>query len=187
MSLQRLFFPIFCVFLIFCSPEPQNEKEKIPSIDTQKILADMHITDKIMDTALVDHDLNMKLLQPKLITADFTNKLWACTCPDWCYWEHREDSMPAIDSFCVYMEAASPEVQFDDRARYYGNRVTFIGRIYKEKSLPPAGYDPEPNMPEWYVFRYYGYTIHKPFNVWGPETFSEKDSDIMPTVYSVDR
>ena len=170
----RFFISLYSITLsLFSCSEAVNidavKKERV--LDSAAILDSMNITEVQCDSELMLHDPLLNSLNEKLITADLTNMYWACTCPNWCYWEHRNDVVPAIDSFCVYLEPAAKQLELNPH--FFNGRVSFTGRFYKKKSLPPGQYYmEEPNIPEWYVFRYYSYKINMPYTLWGPEEYN---------------
>jgi hypothetical protein len=148
----------------------ESEQNTGAVLDTVKIISGMHIIEDGKSDSMILADKNNSNLLSKIDTVDFTYMAFGDAVPDWCRYDHRNDESPeGVDSFCVYMESASHKGVLNNSVCKAGNQITFIGRYYKDRLMPPEGYFGSAygsRREKGYIFRYYSWKVHRPFTVW---------------------
>lgn len=151
--------------------------------DTAEVLSKLLIKEEGNQLSLVSKD-TVKGLVEALDTLELIYMAYACQCQDWVDVEkynavqvyneskHEDDEYLTLNNykFGYYLEPSSPKLELENQITVPGNRVTFIGRLYKDDGYPEGFDEFMPTRPGK-VFRYYSYKIEKPYRVWGPPVF----------------
>lgn len=172
-------------------PERAIDSLIIGDIDTAKILSQLKVKEGA--SALYLSNEKMENLSDRIDTLQLTYYFGYCDCQQWIVSEIYRDALKErwgmdehdprgqtefyVDKHGYYIEAASAELEIDWRAKVNGTTVRFVGREYKDKRLPKDGEFTVPNPPHGKVLRYYSYQIIRPFQIWGPDKFTEVDKE----------
>jgi hypothetical protein len=193
--------PINCIILIVVlaafscqtaeNKTPATSRMLVGDFDTAKVISQLAIKERVSRLDLVDKDIMPP--QMPIDTLELTYYFAFCDCQQWILADiHNKaktqndnvDELDArgqlqfnLDEHGYYIEAADSSLELDWRVGVNGTTVRFIGKEYMDKRLPQNGGFTVPDPPKGKVFRYYSYEIIRPYNVWGPEVFSEVDPE----------
>ena len=176
--ISLLIYSIVLSHLVSCENEQFNykapsNKSKIDyyqecidsiSFDTTVFLDTIQLQDQIEHIDLIKIDTN-KELQEKVDTFTLTYIQFACYCQNWVIDGQYEGDM-LNNSF--YLEPANEDLKLPEIIHWTGNKVQFIGRVYKEIQYPHDSKKSEQVPPKGEILRYYAYKIIKPYKIWGP-------------------
>lgn len=183
---HRLLFLLWAL-LVSCKPSVHQKQATAPPIDTLEAIKALDIPEQMFRSDLVLEQRNG--LEVKLDTLELRQMVYGCDCEDWIDYVSFYQAFPQLAKekdkwtsptqlkpFSYYIEPASPDLTLRWELCMTDNIIRFIGRKYKDPGYPenPGFIDPDP--PKGNVFRYYGYEVQKPYNLWGPTYFWEIDS-----------
>jgi hypothetical protein len=154
-SFAKRFAVCCCLSLVFISCQNQEGKNDLPPISSYLNFSSIQIN-PIEDT--LKH-----LLADELDTLELFYINWACTCPNWA----DISKIDTDDEETFYVEAADSQIEIPYGFPQYSSTIRFIGKRYKEKSIPknnpwanPEGMDMHDYLSNL-VFRYYSYEVVK--------------------------
>lgn len=87
-------------------------------------------------------------------------------CPDWVNLEDTSQRSNKREEY--YLEAANSSNAIPDQMHVSGNTFVIYGKVLRGNGLPLGREFTVPDPPEWKVIRYYGYSVVKPYRIWGP-------------------
>lgn len=206
--MKQRFYILLVLALAACSNRTPHKSENttpsaaaylIPPIDTARILATLHIPEKIYRPDLAAAESREDLF-PKMDTLELTYMAYACDCQQWVdsreyhrISEHNRRCKSSTaylelntDTHGYYIEPADSSLQLKWNMEVSNNKLRFIGRLHQQKGFPEGETFQDPNPPKGKVFRYYGFEILKPYHIWGGTNILRKiDAATGDTLFDV--
>lgn len=159
------------------------DQKKYPPFDTAHIISQLNFKDSMIDMGLLLNDKDEKVCS-KIDTLELTYIAYACECASWVVAEEFEknyknnypDGENPSDNFKkfnlteygYYIEPATEDIALPEYLIWTGNKITFLGRFFKGKRKGGSDEPSWTKKEEYKVFKYYGYKMHRPYEVLGP-------------------